>query len=69
MQCFFIQFKPWRSFSIFQKYIKYLYLRNVLPYFEVGIQTVHIVFDEQGVNDISPKAVESERSGRDLNHN
>ena len=64
---FFIQLKPWRSFSKFQEYIKYLYIRNVLPYFETGIQTVHIVFDEQGVNDISPKAVE--RSRRDLNHN
>ena len=64
---FFIQFIPWRSFSIFHEYIKYLYIRNVLPYFEVGIQTVHIVFDEQGVNDISPRAVE--RSRRDLNHN
>ena len=72
LQCYYrcnvlIQFQSWRSFSIFQEYIKYLYIKNVLPYFEVGIQTVHIVFDEQGVNDISPKAVE--RSRRDLNQN
>ena len=52
---------PLRHFSTFSEYIMYLYTRNILPYFEVGISTVHAIFDEQSVSNISPKSVERTR--------
>ena len=56
---------PLRSFSTFSEYIQYVFIRNVLCFYEHGIKTVHIVFGEQDIGVISPKYLERSRRDSD----
>ena len=66
---FFIYHPPLRSFSTFSEYLQHVFIRNVLCYYEHGIKTVHIVFDEQDIGVISPKDLERSRRDSDESDN
>ena len=62
---FFIYSAPLRSFKTFIEDIRSQFARYVSVYFEFGVKEVHIVFDDQNENILSPKSIE--RARRDDN--
>ena len=61
---FMIRSKPLGSFKTFSEYVLYLYTKHVDVHFRNGVQTVHVVFDDQNDSVLNPKSIE--RSRRDI---
>ena len=62
---FFIYHPPLRSYNTFAEYLQHVFVRNILCYYGYGIEAVHICFDEQSFEFVSPKELESSRRDSD----
>ena len=62
---FVIYHPPLRSYNTFAEYLQHVFVRNILCYYGYGIEAVHICFDEQSFEFVSPKELESSRRDSD----